>query len=57
MRTYKIVFTLFFLLAGTTVFAEEPPIPPLGGNAPIDGAIALLILVGAGYGVYSKNKN
>jgi hypothetical protein len=44
-------------LVGTATFAQNPPTPPNSGNAPIDGAIALLALAGAGYGAYRKYKS
>lgn len=54
MKFIKGISTALFVLVATGAFAQVPPPPNSGNNAPIDGAILLLAAAGAGYGAYKK---
>ncbi len=54
----RLIFIIFFALAGTASIAQEPPPPPPdhgdsgnvpGGGSDLTGGIAILLALGAGY--------
>jgi hypothetical protein len=69
-KIYSLIIVLFFVFS-ISVFAQTPPPPngtggdptqsgntPVGGGAAIGGGLAVLLALGAGYGVirYRKHK-
>jgi len=70
MKKFILTF-IFFLFTATAIFADVPPPPPpsggggttgtggdpLGGGAPVGSGVAILIALGAGYGVFKWKSN
>ena len=57
-----VIITGFFLAMPLTMLAQTPPHPnggnapgstntPVGGGAPIDGGISIMLVLGAAYGI------